>query len=385
MVTVPKPRNEARPCYHGRMRIAAASGVASTDERISGCRGSRIDAPTVDCQATRVALEKSMNFRLSVLPRLTLIACAMTMTACAGTADKAEPVASADDEMGSLVSVDWLSEHLNDPDLVVLDCTVVVEQTEDGSFRQVNGRPTYEAGHIPTAGFADLMGALADTDSPYESDLPTPEQFAAAMGELGVGDNTRVVLYDNYNSSWAARVWWMLRWVGHDDAAILDGGVKAWTDSGRPLSTDGASETPRTLTIALRPGLFADKEDVLAAIEDDNVVLVDSLPEAHYRGDWAIYDRPGHIKSAINIPVTALTDESGLYRSDEELAALFTGDRNARTITYCGGGIAASSDAFIMTRLGYTDVAIYMPSIQEWAADPDLPMETATEFENFEK
>jgi thiosulfate/3-mercaptopyruvate sulfurtransferase len=98
------------------------------------------------------------------------------------------------------------------------------------------------------------------------------------------------------------------------------------------------------------------------------------MPEASYRGEMAMYGRPGHIPGASNVPAFALLDESGRYRSHDELAALFDGDRNARTITYCGGGIAASSDAFIMTRLGFTDVAVYIASLQEWAADPANPM-----------
>jgi thiosulfate/3-mercaptopyruvate sulfurtransferase len=304
-------------------------------------------------------------------------------TACTPATEPAAGARESEPTMDTLVTAEWLGEHLGDPGLVVLDCTVTVEQTEDGDFQIVNGRPSYQAGHIPGAGFADLMAELSDTDSPYEHDLPTPEQFAAAMGALGVGDGTRVVLYDNYNSSWAARVWWMLRWIGFDDAAVLDGGLKAWKDAGRPLSTDPANYPGRTLTVALRPGLFADGDEVHAAIGDDAVNIIDSLPEAHYRGDWALYDRPGHITTATNVPVTSLTDDSGRFKPDEELATLFGYDRDARNIVYCGGGIAASSDAFVMTRLGFTDVAVYVPSLQEWAADPDLPMETATEFDEF--
>jgi len=189
-----------------------------------------------------------------------------------------------------------------------------------------------------------------------------------------VSVETGVVLYDRSNSAWAARVWWMLRWAGFDRAALLDGGLRAWTAEDRPLSTEPANRSAMKLTPAPRPELVADRDQVLAAIDDSAVNLIDALPEASFRGEMAMYDRPGHIPSASNIPATSLIDESGHYRPQEELAAMFDGDRNARTITYCGGGIAASSNAFIMTRLGFTDVAVYTASLQEWAADPANPM-----------
>jgi thiosulfate/3-mercaptopyruvate sulfurtransferase len=204
--------------------------------------------------------------------------------------------------------------------------------------------------------------------------MPTPEQFCDAMGALGVGDDSRVVLYDGYMSVWAARVWWMLRWVGFDRAALLDGGLKAWTAEERPLSTEPADHPAKQLTPAPRPALIADRDEVFAAINDDAVSLIDVMHESHFKGEMSLYARPGHIPSASNIPATALIDESGRYRPHDELAAMFDGDRKARTITYCGAGVAASSNAFIMRRLGFTDVAVYMASLQEWAADPDNPL-----------
>jgi thiosulfate/3-mercaptopyruvate sulfurtransferase len=298
-----------------------------------------------------------------------LIAALVLASACADSTSQTEPT------MDTLVTPQWLSEHLDDPDLVVLDCTVLVEPDESGGFRSVSGRANYESGHIPSAGFADLMGDLSDGESPLQYAVPTPEQFAAAMSALGVGDDSRVVLYDASGSAWAARVWWMLRWVGFDRAALLDGGLAAWTAEGRPLSTEPPDRPAETLTPAPRPELIADRDEVMAAIDDDAVAIIDVMPEAHYRGEMTFYARPGHIRGAANISVQALSDDSGRYRPHDELAALYEGERNARYITYCGGGIAASSSAFIMTRLGFTDVAVYTASLQEWAADPANPME----------
>jgi thiosulfate/3-mercaptopyruvate sulfurtransferase len=275
----------------------------------------------------------------------------------------------------SLVSAAWLQEHLGSPDLVVLDATVVIESDAAGNFRSVNGRASYEEGHIPGAGFADLLGELSAQDAEFQYTLPPPEQFAAAMGALGVGDDTRVVLYDRMSMPWAARVWWMLRWIGFDNAALLDGGLNAWTAAGGQLSTEPVTPTPRTLSVNLRPGLIADQEEVRASIDDEAIRLVDVLPEIHYRGEWTMYERPGHIPGATNIPTTRMFDETGHFRPNEELAALLGDDRDTRTITYCGGGIAASIDAFVFTRLGFTDVAVYDGSLDEWTSNPDNPMD----------
>lgn len=166
----------------------------------------------------------------------------------------------------------------------------------------------------------------------------------------------------------------MLRWAGFDRAALLDGGLKAWTDEGRPLSTEPANRPPQQLTPAPRPELMADRDEVFAVLDNEAVSIIDALPEASFRGEMAMYDRPGHIPGASNIPALSLVDESGRYLPNDEFAAMFDSDLNARNIIYCGGGIAASSNAFIMTRLGFTDVAVYTASLQEWAADPANPM-----------
>jgi len=278
--------------------------------------------------------------------------------------------------METLVTTDWLSQHLDDEDLVVLDCTVFTELDEDGEFvRNVSGRAGYDRGHIPSAGFADLTGDLCDRTSLLEFAVPTPEQFCSAMGALGVGDDSRVVLYDGYLSAWAARVWWMLRWIGFDQAALLDGGLQVWIAEGRSLSTEPVTRPVKQLTPVPRPDLIADRDEVFDAIDDDAVCLIDTLPGALYRGEQkSLYGRPGHIPGASNICAVDLLDESGRYRPQDELAALHHGNRDTRHITYCGGGIMASSNAFVMTRLGFTDVAVYTASLQEWAADPSNPM-----------
>lgn len=305
---------------------------------------------------------------------------AVCLAACASPEDR-RPLQPID----SLVSVEWLAENIDEPDVVVLDCSVVTEQAADGSLRSVSGRTNFDAGHIPTAGFADLRGELSDSQSPLQFAVPTPEAFVAAMQSLGVGDKTRVVLYDSSGSMWAARVWWMLRWAGFDNAAILDGGINAWKAAGLPLSTEAPDEPQRQLTLALRPELIADRDEVYASLQQPDVSLIDAMPAAHYRGEFTLYDRPGHIPGAENLPSMSLIDDQGLFRSNAEIAALAAGDPDKRTINYCGGGISASATAFALTRLGYKDVAVYTASLQEWAADPENPLQVPFELDETEE
>jgi thiosulfate/3-mercaptopyruvate sulfurtransferase len=321
-----------------------------------------------------------MQTRNSALALVSIAALAI-LGGCAESEAPETRLAESEPAMDTLVTAEWLKEHLGEPGLVIIDATVLVESDASGNMRSINGRANYESGHIPGAVFGDLMGDLSDADSPLQFGLPTPEKFAAAMSALGVGDDSRVVIYDAMGSSWAARVWWMLRWIGFDRAALLDGGLKAWTAAGGELSTELVDRAPGALSVSLRPEVFADQEEVRASISDDAVKLIDSLPEIHYRGEWTMYARPGHIRGAVNVPVTSLFDEDGRFRPETDLGGLFDGDQHMRTVTYCGGGIAASADAFILTRLGYTDVAVYAASLEEWAADPANPMDTFLDVE----
>jgi len=306
-----------------------------------------------------------------------LVSTSMLVAGCSEDAVETATPPSID----SLVSAEWLIENADAPDLVIIDATVLVTMDAHGNFESSNGRPQFDEGHIPGAVFADLKGDLRDPDSPLEFGIPSPEQFAAAMSALGVSDDSRVVIYDNMGSSWAARVWWMLRWIGFDRAGLLDGGLNAWTAAGGESTTENSPVSPGELTINLRPQMIADQEEVRAAIADDNVELVDALPAAHYRGEMAMYDQPGHIPSARNIPVMSLFSDDGRFKSELELESLLEGEKSKRTITYCGGGIAASGNALALLRAGYSDVAIYAGSLEEWAANPENPMDVVLEFD----
>lgn len=280
-----------------------------------------------------------------------------------------------------LVETGWLAQHLDDPSVRVLECTVILHPDPDRGYRVESGRAAWEAGHIPGSGFADLPQDLSDPDSALRFMMPPADRFAAGMSRYGVGDGVRVVLYDRAQNMWAARVWWMLRAFGFDDAAVLDGGWRKWTLDGRPISSAPDAPRPARFVARPRPGLFVGKEAVLGTLGDRAACVVNALTEEQHRGTGGVtYGRPGRIAGSANVPARAIVDpKTHAYLPPDELRKRFAqaGVLDAgRVVTYCGGGIAASSDAFVLFLLGHDDVAVYDASLSEWANDPSLPMET---------
>lgn len=289
-----------------------------------------------------------------------------------------------DDRDRYLATTDWLAGNLGDPRLRVLECTVFLRQREDGKpgFLVVPGRDAWSAAHIPGSVFADLHNDLSDRSQPLRFMMPGAEQFAGAMGRYGVGDDSQVVLYDRAGNMWAARIWWMLRAFGFDNARVLDGGWTKWLGEGRPVSTDAPEMPSARFVPNHRPGLIATKEDVLGAIASGQACIVNALNAAQHRGEVAPYGRPGRIAGSANVPAMGsagvVDPVTQLYRPVDVIRRRFVEAGalpGTRLITYCGGGIAASSAAFAATMAGYTDVAVYDASLSEWAADPSLPME----------
>ncbi len=280
-----------------------------------------------------------------------------------------------------VVDVDWLAAHKDDPGLVVVDATTFLTFPEgDGYYDVQSGREAYRKGHIPGAVFADLLHDLADESAPHMFTALDSETFARRIGELGIGNDDHVVVYDQGPLMWATRLWWNLRFEGFDNVSVLEGGFPAWRDAGLPVATGDETREPKTFTAHRRPELRADVERVLAATKDNGALLVNVLDPETFRGEKVTYARPGHIPASKNVPVMSLYRAPGQVATPEQIEQAFAGtgalDDDRQVITYCGGGIAATYSAFSLARLGRDDVAVYDGSMTEWAADPDLPLET---------
>ena len=285
----------------------------------------------------------------------------------------------------AMASTDWLAGHLDMPGLRVFECTTYLDPPTpgvDAPYTVRPGRADYDQGHIPGAGFLDIQGELSDSRSPshLRFTMPEPDVLAATLAQRGIGDEHRVVLYSRGNIQWATRVWWMLRAIGVDNTAILDGGWDKWASEGRAVSTQSCTYPPASLKAAPRPGLFATRSQVEAAMGDASTCVINALSAELHTGRSERYGRPGRIPGSANVPALSLLDREDMtFLPAETVARAFAeagANDAAKTIVYCGGGIAATLDAYLMTQLGYENVSVYDASLSEWARDESLPMET---------
>ena len=256
---------------------------------------------------------------------LTILAALQTMQAAAIIARRGR---------SSLVSAPWLKDNLGDPKLRVLDVTQVLDRTTNTVAPAVD---TYMTSHVPGARFVDAAGRLSTSDPKLHNLAPSPEQFAAELSRQGVDDDSHVVLYSSSKVMWATRVWYLMTSFGFEgEVSVLDGGLKAWTRAGGGTESGVAPKpTPTTLPIRqARRTAFVDKDAVLKAIDGDELI-VDTLKPASFDGSKASrYGRPGHIASAINIPYTALLDDSGCFLPEAELRRAFAGVEDEPVLAY---------------------------------------------------
>jgi thiosulfate/3-mercaptopyruvate sulfurtransferase len=287
-------------------------------------------------------------------------------------------------EAQALISTDQLAA-MHRPDLRLYDCTTYLDPAPPGGadpYIVVSGRRTFEEAHIPGADFLDLQGEFSDTNTPLRFMMPPTPQLEAAFGRHGLGAGASVVLYSVGTMMWATRFWWMLRSLGFDGAAVLDGGFDRWKAEGRPIARGApAGYPPATFKAAPRPGLFADKHAVLAAIESPDAVIVNALgPQFHKGLEPSRYGRPGRIPGSVNVPAATLVDPAKKnFTTLADAEAKFAAQgvtKNKRVICYCGGGISATIDLLRLHHLGYDNLTLYDGSMGEWARDASLPVET---------
>jgi thiosulfate/3-mercaptopyruvate sulfurtransferase len=278
-----------------------------------------------------------------------------------------------------LVETDWLADHLDD--VMVLDCTTHLIPDPKTTYVVKPGAEDFERGHIPGAQFCDVSRDVSDTTQKLNFMRQAPQDFAAAMRRFGIGNGTRVVTYSTANPWWATRVWWLLREFGHDNAAVLNGGWQKWTAENRAVETGSARPRPAgDFTVQAVRNLMVGKEDVKAAVGNAGICTLNALLPAQHTGSGGnSYGRPGRIAGSVNVPAAHLLDPAtNTFLPPDELRKRLgeAGALDRPVIAYCGGGIAASADAMILTMLGHTDVRIYDASLSEWAKDESLPMET---------
>ena len=281
----------------------------------------------------------------------------------------------------ALISTEELARRLGAPGLRLFDCTTYLRPRPEGGYNVESGRANYDKGHIPGAAFLDLPGELSRQDTELRFTLPSLGELTKDFAAKGVGHGTFVALYSHATPNWATRVWWMLRAIGFDDAAILDGGLDKWTAEGRPLATDATTYAPATLTLSGRPEIFVDKTVIQDAIGKAGTLTLNALSHDQHKGSGGVvYGRAGRIAGSACVPAASLFGADKTLKPIAELRAAFgaagaTPDK--RILVYCGGGIAATLDAFVLTALlGHRNVSVYDNSMQEWSNDPSLPMET---------
>lgn len=284
----------------------------------------------------------------------------------------------------ALLSTTQLAQLRGDPRLRIYDCTTYLEPAPPGSpdpYIAVPGRATFEAAHIPGADFLDLQGEFSDRTTQLRFMMPQVEQLAAAFGRHGLGNSNRAVLYSVGTPMWATRFWWMLRSLGFDNAAVLDGGFDAWKADNRPLESGPAKGYPAVaFTARPRAGLFANSNTVKAAIGARDTVTINALGPQYHRGlEPSRYGRAGRIPGSVNVPAATLTDATKRLVAPADADAKFAAQgvtKDKQVIAYCGGGISATVDLFLLHRLGYDNLTLYDGSMGEWARDDTLPIET---------
>jgi thiosulfate/3-mercaptopyruvate sulfurtransferase len=279
-----------------------------------------------------------------------------------------------------LIPTDWLEKHLSAPNLAVVDIRGYVKTTDLGDGRQeaeyVGARDEYEAGHLPGAVFVDWTSDITDPDNPVKAQLAPPERFKAAMEARGIGDDTDVVIVDHTGGHFATRMWWALRFYGHDRAMVLDGGMAKWTAEGRPVTAEIDSVPIVTFTPESRPELRVEADEVLAASEEASALIIDARDPGQYTGATVRGPRGGHIPGAVNIPAKSLFNPDGTWKSRDELATVLEeGGVSSDTpvIAYCNGGVTATAVLFALHQTGHGDWANYDGSWNEWGDDPRFP------------
>lgn len=278
----------------------------------------------------------------------------------------------------TLISPEKLLEHLDDQDWAIFDCRFSLAEPKKGIH-------DYQRAHIPSALYANLDADLCGPIIPGKTGrhpLPPISEFVQTLSQWGIDSRVQVVAYDDVGGALAAaRLWWMLCWLGHEAAAVLDGGWSLWRQRGFPVRQGVENRPPRAFTPVHNPRLLADTEEVEKMIHDPGFVILDSRTADRYRGENETIDPiAGHIPGAKSAPYEQNLDEEGRFLPREQLRArfsdLFSGVSAGNTAFYCGSGVTAALNVLAVAHAGLGDSKLYSGSWSKWITDPSRPVET---------
>jgi len=284
-------------------------------------------------------------------------------------------VVSEHDDPKTLVSVGWLKDRLNDPDIKVLDASWHMPAANRDASAE------YAEGHIPGAGFFDI-DLVSDAASPLPHMLPTADAFAKAAGALGIANTDQVVIYDTVGLFSAARAWWMFQAMGHRNIAVLNGGLPAWVAAGGDVTQNAPSIVPTVFAAQLDANAVTGLEAMKAASADASHTILDARPTGRFDGSLP-EPRPGlpsgHMPNATSLPFSSVVSGDGALKPVEDLRALFSDLAIAdgrKVITTCGSGVTAAILTLALARIGLDRTSLYDGSWTQWASQSDCPIET---------
>lgn len=275
----------------------------------------------------------------------------------------------------NIVSVDWVKENLNQPGLHIVDCRYELADPRAG-------RMAYDEGHIPGAHFFDMKKDLSGPVQEHGGRHPLPdiEQFVARLEQVGIDNQSTVVVYDDQAGGMASRLWWLLKYVGHDKVFLMDEGFSKWKAKGYPVTREVPGELPasarKSYTVNLQQKMLASMEEVRNSLGKEGIVLIDAREEKRYLGvEEPIDPIAGHIPGAINHFWKDGLNEDGSWKSIEEQKRRFQDmDPEAEIIVYCGSGISACPNVIALQEAGFTKVKLYAGSWSDWITYPDNPI-----------